>query len=336
MNKNRSNMSNTDRGKLVAVIDAVSTQGFPIVQGLLRQGYSVRALVRNPDTNRAREIATWKGAELHVVDYTDQKSISRAFQEVWGVYAYTHFFLALEERYLERREGEIMVDSAIEAGVKYFIWSSAPDAAALTQGHLMVPEFTDHARVEQYIRSKNNVSTQFIFMYNGLFFQNLMKGSFGLFEDYDGNVIENPPMPLDIDNKLPILDSEDLGKIVPSIFNNPSLAGKRIPVFSDMKTMPEIIDAVARSAGLKGRFKSVDYAKFYEVTGDLAMEHFFRFLNAHGWYGRLFDKEELGMLKGIAPEMRDLDGWLKRNGTGWLKSAKELRPIATKRGSIEV
>ena len=67
--------------KIIAVVGATGAQGGGLVRAILadRNGeFRVRALTRNPDSDKARALAA-AGAELVRADLDDQASLERAF-----------------------------------------------------------------------------------------------------------------------------------------------------------------------------------------------------------------------------------------------------------------
>ena len=68
-----------------------------------------------------------------------------AFQGSWGAFVNTNsedpVFLDPEEKRTEFDLGKIVVDAAIEAGVKVFVYSGFHSAKDITEGKIAVPAF---------------------------------------------------------------------------------------------------------------------------------------------------------------------------------------------------
>ncbi|MET3858545.1 NAD(P)-dependent dehydrogenase (short-subunit alcohol dehydrogenase family) [Rhizobium sp. OAE497] len=73
-------------GKTVLVFGATGQQGGAVASALRADGWSVRALVRNPDAQRSRDLASL-GVEVVQGDFTDEASIRSAMAGVYGVFS---------------------------------------------------------------------------------------------------------------------------------------------------------------------------------------------------------------------------------------------------------
>lgn len=73
-------------GKVIAVVGATGLQGGALSRRLLEQGWSVRALTRNPDGAPAKALAAL-GAEVVQADSEEPASLERSFAGVQGVYS---------------------------------------------------------------------------------------------------------------------------------------------------------------------------------------------------------------------------------------------------------
>jgi NAD(P)H dehydrogenase (quinone) len=68
---------------MYAVMGITGQVGSAVAEGLLTKGEKIRAIVRNPE-----KAAAWRarGAEIAVADFTDAAALTRAFQNVEGVF----------------------------------------------------------------------------------------------------------------------------------------------------------------------------------------------------------------------------------------------------------
>jgi uncharacterized protein YbjT (DUF2867 family) len=130
-----------------AVVGATGQQGGATVRALLDAGAPVRALVRDPDSARARRLVT-AGAALATADLTEPASLRAAFNDVAGVFAMTTF---ATERGTdgEIADGIALADAAKDSRVPHVVYSSVGGADRGTG----VPHFESKWRVEQYLRS---------------------------------------------------------------------------------------------------------------------------------------------------------------------------------------
>jgi uncharacterized protein YbjT (DUF2867 family) len=136
-------MTAAGRGVIV-VTGATGLQGGAVARRLLDDGWSVRALTRNPASAPARALAT-AGAEVVRGDMADVPSLRPAFAGAYGVYSVQNPFLGGPEA--EVRQGMTVADAAQEAGVRHLVYSSAGTGRAGTG----VPSWETKLRVEGHM-----------------------------------------------------------------------------------------------------------------------------------------------------------------------------------------
>src|SRR4051812_5107019 len=78
--------ANGYRSRTVLVFGATGQQGGAVASALLSDGWSVRALVRNPSAEKAKELASF-GASLVAGDLADPSSVRAAMKGVHGVFS---------------------------------------------------------------------------------------------------------------------------------------------------------------------------------------------------------------------------------------------------------
>jgi len=96
-----------------------------VVRHLLERQLTVRALVLDPQSDRARALAG-QGVETVPGDMDDPASLTRAMAGVRGVYSVQDYFTAGAAR--EVQQGKNMADAALGAGVEHFVFSSVGGA----------------------------------------------------------------------------------------------------------------------------------------------------------------------------------------------------------------
>ena len=93
-----------------------------MVRHLLRDGWRVRALTRNPSSSSSRFLAA-QGAEIHQVDAEDPRSLRPAFQGVHGVYNVQNPMTSSIAA--EIRQGRNVAEAAAEANVTHVVYGAA-------------------------------------------------------------------------------------------------------------------------------------------------------------------------------------------------------------------
>ena len=80
--------------KILAVVGATGAQGGGLVRAILddpETGFAARALTRNPDSDKARALAS-AGAEVVAADLDDEDQLADAFDGAYGAYFVTNFW----------------------------------------------------------------------------------------------------------------------------------------------------------------------------------------------------------------------------------------------------
>ena len=136
-----------ERPGIILVAGATGNQGGAALQHQLKQGWKVRALTRNPDSGKAREVRE-AGAELVQGDYDDPTSLDHALQGIYGV-----FFPSLQVNMrvnadTETKQGIALVEAAKKATVHHFVYASEMDA----NKSLNLAYLTSKGRIETRIK----------------------------------------------------------------------------------------------------------------------------------------------------------------------------------------
>ncbi|KAL4881157.1 hypothetical protein BJY04DRAFT_207793 [Aspergillus karnatakaensis] len=150
--------------KTIAIIGATGTQGGSVLNALeSNPSYKLRAVTRNPSSPKALALAA-KGIEVVAADLNDEASLVQAFEGVHVIYAVTDFFepfvregpvKAVE---IEYQQGVNLARAAAQTlTLELYIWSTLPDAKALSEGKVVVPHFEAKAKVDEFIKSDSNV-----------------------------------------------------------------------------------------------------------------------------------------------------------------------------------
>lgn len=130
----------------VLVLGATGNQGGTVARYLLRNGFGVRAVARDPAKEAARSLAD-EGAEIIQADLNDRDSLQAAMHEVYGVYVVLPFFQEGQEREVEM--GQKVVDAAQAMSVHHLIYS----AGSRSNERTGIPHLDSKGEIERYLRS---------------------------------------------------------------------------------------------------------------------------------------------------------------------------------------
>jgi uncharacterized protein YbjT (DUF2867 family) len=208
--------------KVLAVFGATGTQGGSVVHNVLNdpelsKAYKIRAITRDVNADKARQLS----AKVEVVqaDVLDRSSLEAALTGVHTVFSVTVPDFGPNAVEVEYKNATQIADVAVAKGVEYFIFSTLPSPAKISNGkHTKVTAFDAKAQAEEYIR-KLNIKSAFVSL--GWFMENFHTqpfmapqpnpdGTWGLYRNVSPQV------------KWPMLfASEDVGKFVGAILAQP-------------------------------------------------------------------------------------------------------------------
>ena len=238
--------------KTILVTGATGTQGGAVARELMKRGYSVRGLTRNPDSDRARALSDL-GADMVRGDYNDAASLAAAMSGIHGVFAVTDFW---EHGYqTEVEHGKQLVDSAKAAGVNHFVFTSV-DGADSYSG---VPHFESKGEIEIYLIAsalKYSIIRPVSFMDNIHYDrQRIMSGVY-----FD---------PRDSDKTQQWIAASDIGFFVGEAFDHPDeWIGKALDIAGDEMSIAEFTDVLSRSVGLDVHHQQITWKKYEEEAGE--------------------------------------------------------------------
>jgi uncharacterized protein YbjT (DUF2867 family) len=138
-------MANAE-GRIIAVTGATGRQGGAVARHLLRDGWQVRALTRQPEGDRARALAAL-GAEVVQGDMEAPASLAPLCAGVYGVYSVQTPYSGGPEA--EVRQGKNVADAAKAAGVQHLVYGSAGTGQKGTG----VPSWESKLAVEEHMRA---------------------------------------------------------------------------------------------------------------------------------------------------------------------------------------
>ena len=251
-------MSSTSK-KLIAVIGATGQQGGSVVRALQAQGqFKVRALTRHPGKHRGL------ADEVVEADLDRPESLKTAFAGAHGVFLVTNFW---EQGADELKQATAAVRAAKQAGVQHFIWSTLPDADAISGGKLHVPHFTGKAKVDRIVKEAGFAHHTFVIA--PFFYQNLA-GLMAPQKQQDGS----------LGWALPV-DPTVRGIHHPDQAGN----GEYLPLVGDFMSFNEILDTLNRQ-GHDFSFKQVPGEVFATLfPGAVEIAATFAWFEAHTYLG---------------------------------------------------
>jgi uncharacterized protein YbjT (DUF2867 family) len=284
----------------IAVFGGTGKQGGSVVDALLARGARVRALVRNPESERARALAG-RGVELAPIEIGDAASLSVALK---GVDAF--FFMttpggtSLEEIEGETRQGIALVDAAVVAAVPHVVFSSVGGA----ERDSGVPHFESKRRVEEHLQASGLRAT---LVRPVAFMDNF--ASMGPSVE-DGEIVLRWPLPDGV--PLQLVAVRDIGQISAAfLLGGAEVPGGAIEIAGDERTGSQIAAAFGEHAGLPARYEALPRQVLGDNEDAQAMFRWFAETPAY--------QADINAVRAIAPGTWDFPTWLRSGG--WVHPA---------------
>jgi uncharacterized protein YbjT (DUF2867 family) len=213
----------------ILVVGATGKQGGAVTRHLLKNGFKVRALTRNPESPAAQRLAE-QGAEVAIANLDDRESLQKAIAGVNGVFSVQNYWEKGVGYAGEIRQGKNLADAAKAAGVRHFVQSTMADGLTFPE---RLEHFQSKAAVEQYIKA---IQLPYTFLGTVTFMDNAIDPAFGgewTFPFISG--VMKPDLPYHM------LAVDDLGAIAATVFADPvKYLGRKINLSSDRPTVPEM------------------------------------------------------------------------------------------------
>jgi uncharacterized protein YbjT (DUF2867 family) len=224
---------NKDRD-IILVTGATGNQGGAIARRLLSRGYRVRAMTRDPESDKARSL-TRLGAQVVQGDFDDVPSLERALEGVWGAYAVQNTWEAGVQK--EEEQGKLFAETAKAKGIGHFVYSSVGSADRNTG----IPHFDNKWRIEQRIRELAFPS--YTILRPAFFMDNFVSPWFkpGIME---GKL----SLALQPETVLQMIAVEDIGRFGALAFeNSDKMNGVALDIAGDQRTMPQVAEIISHA-----------------------------------------------------------------------------------------
>ncbi len=293
--------------KTILVFGATGQQGGAVARALRGKGWAVRALVRDPEAEKARQLAAI-GIDLRKGDFSDLRSIENAMSGAYGVFSIqpssgqgAAYGMTDEQ---EVRYGKAVADIAAASGVGHLVYTSV---GAAGKGETGMGHFDSKTAIEEHIRRLDLPST---IVRPSTFMEMLMLPGMGLEKRTFTFLMRE-------DQPLQMIAASDIGRIVASIFGDPErFVGRTLDISGDELTGRQLQEVFSKAAG-----NPITYNRFSDS-----------FLDENPFLGRLAALVDDGRCAGSADipalrsefgELLTLAQWL--SGEGRLLFARALQ-----------
>lgn len=246
------------KNDIILVTGATGNQGGAVARHLLEKGHTVRALTRNPRTEKAKDLAAL-GAEIVQGNFDEPRSLEPVLDGVWGVFAVQNTWEAGVEG--EEAQGKRLAELAYKKGVYHYVYTSVGSAHRKTG----IPHFENKYRIEETVRSLGFPSYTILrpvfFMENfdtSWFKPGLLEGKLNI-----GIKAETP---------LQMVAVDDIGKFGLLAFEqHEKMKGIELDIAGDELTMPKAAVVLGRAMGRKVEFVEVPKEEVRKMSDDYAI-----------------------------------------------------------------
>jgi uncharacterized protein YbjT (DUF2867 family) len=252
----------------IAVFGATGAQGGGLARAILDDpegGFSVRAVTRNVDSDKARALAA-AGAEVVAADLDDAASVARAMDGAYGAYCVTNFWEHFSPE-KELAQARNLAQAAKAAGVQHVIWSTLEDTRnkvplddarmPTLMDRYKVPHFDAKGEADAFFREAGVPTT---FLLTSFYWDNLIH--FGMEPKPGADGVLQFVLPMD-DAKLPGIAAEDIGRSAYGIFKaGPAMIGRTIGIAGEHLDGAEMASALAAALGRDVRHAAVTPAQY--------------------------------------------------------------------------
>jgi len=295
----------------VLVTGATGKQGGATARALLTAGVPVRALVRDPDTERARAVEAL-GVELVTGDLHDRESVIRAAKGTRAVFSVQMPELTADGFDFdgEVAQGVNLVEGAKAAGVPQFVHTSVTGAGQHTQAPgwaegrwaSMAPTLGAKCAIQDRVRAAG--FPHWTLLKPGFFMDNFRPSAKFLFpRGVEGGLVSvlNP------ETRLSLVAVDDIGRTAAAAIVSPErFDGVELELASDHLSMTEIAEVLSRALGTS--LSAPDMTEEQALAAGMpAMGASHEWLNAVGQPGRPQYARDLGI------QLTSFDTWAREH-----------------------
>ena len=286
-----STTTNANADRLILVSGATGRQGGAVARELLLRGYRVRGLTRNPDSERARQLAGL-GIEMVKGDFNDIASLERAMQGAYGVFSVQNFWE--HGKQAEITQGMNFADAAQRAGVSHFVYTSVANADQDTG----IPHFDSKYEIEKHIRA---IALPYTIVRPVSFMENWEYSR----TDIEKGVIYGPLSPTTRHQHISV---KDIGRFVAEAFDHPAAwLGVSLDIAGDEADQLETAHIFSRVIGTEVEYVQVPWDEYEAQRGEemTIMEK---------WFENVGYSVDVAGLRSNYPWLVSLEQYLEESG----------------------
>lgn len=281
--------------KLITVFGSTGAQGSPVARALLRNGFKVRAVTRNVDSDKAKALKD-AGAEVVAGSVTDPESVRSSITGADGVFVVT---LVSPD---ETKVGKAAADECKKAGIKHVVFSGL-DSVVDKIGKSCL-HFDSKSAVEKYLDEIGvpNTSVRYPFYFEN--FANFLQPK----AESDGTYTLTLPM----DGPVYTMSVDDGAPIVVEVFKNPQkYIGKKVALSASRLTIDQHLAIISKVTGKTVKYNQVSFEQY----ADQPNNPFAKEMSAmYEYYSKVKDLPyDEAFTRSINPKALTFQQWAEQN-----------------------
>ncbi|MFI8939442.1 NmrA/HSCARG family protein [Streptomyces syringium] len=285
--------------KTVVVAGATGLQGRAVTHHLLRDGWRVRALTRDPNGPQATALAR-AGAQVVRARMEDVDSLRSAAEGAWGLFSVQPTvgspgtapdFTADDEV----RWGVNVAEAAHAAGIGHFVFTSVAEADRHLEEKLPV-NLISKWRIERHIAALGLPAT----ILRPVSFMENFTGGYAL---------RNGTLSTGLAPQIPqqIMAVDDVGAVTALAYSRPKeWIGRTVSLAGDALTPVQIAAAIGKALGIPLPYVQIPIDAIRSLSEDFAYAN--EWLNEQGY------RADIPGTREIHPGAMDFSTWLERTG----------------------
>ncbi|UCC26747.1 MAG: NmrA/HSCARG family protein [Gemmatimonadales bacterium] len=305
----------------IAVIGATGAQGGGLVDAILGDpdgGFTVRAVTRNPASERAQSLAA-RGAEVVQADLDDVESLESAFAGCHGAFCVTNFWEHFSPE-KEMAQAKNLAEAAAAAGLTHVIWSTLEDtrkwvplesdAMPTLMERYKVPHFDGKGEADHFFTDAGVPTT---FLLASFYWDNFIHFGAEPQRGEDGNLTLVLPMG---DRPLSGIAAEDIGKCAYGIFKaGPAYVGKTVGIAGEHVTGAEMAAGLSEVLGETVHYWAApwDAYRSFDFPGAADLGNMFQFYHDFNEY--CMEVRNTEESRSLNPDLMTFRQWLSKYGS---------------------
>ncbi|MEV4181167.1 NmrA/HSCARG family protein [Streptosporangium canum] len=295
----------TPTNKTVVVVGATGLQGRTVTRHLLRGGWRVRALTRDPNGARAQALAR-AGAQVVRAQMEDLDSLTAAAEGAWGLFSVqptvgspgTAPDFTTED---EVRWGVNVAEAAHAAGVGHLVFTSVAGADRHLSEKVPV-NLVSKWRIEQHIAELGLPAT----ILRPVSFMENFTGGYAL----RNGTLSTGIAP---DTAQQLMAVDDVGAVTASAFAQPEeWIGRAVSLAADELTPVQVAEAIGTALGIPLPYVQIPIEAIRGLSEDFAYAN--QWLNERGY------RADIAATRRIHPAAMDFHTWLERTGAAQISA----------------